>query len=204
MEFLKILTVVFIATINHNSMAQEKSLPSVFSKSYSLETNYQYAEAIKIMKEVYSESSYTINMRLGWLYYLSQNYTTSISYYQKAVKLMPAATEPLWALSYPQIAAEKWADVDKTYAAIIKLDPKNSTAHYKLGLNYYYRKNYSVAKQHFDIALNLYPSDYNILLYSAWTNYFLGKTSDAKVLFNKVLLLDQNDVSALEGLGLIK
>jgi tetratricopeptide (TPR) repeat protein len=204
MEFLKLLTFVTLFSVSYKATAQEKSLPEVFATSYTYETNKQYAEAIKVLKAVYSESSYTLNLRLGWLYYLSQNYTNSILYYQKAVKLMPAATEPLWALSYPLVAAEKWAEVDKTYASIIKLDPKNASAHYKLGLNYYYRKNYSVAKQHFDIALNLYPFDYDILLYSAWTNYFLGKTSDAKVLFNKVLLLDQNDASAKEGLGLIK
>ena len=39
---------------------------------------------------------------------------------------------------------------------------------------------------------------------SAWTDYFLGKTNEAKVLFNRVLLLYQGDVSATEGLALIK
>jgi hypothetical protein len=38
----------------------------------------------------------------------------------------------------------------------------------------------------------------------AWTNYMLGKTREAKILFNKVLLISPNDISATEGLGLIK
>jgi tetratricopeptide (TPR) repeat protein len=65
-------------------------------------------------------------------------------------------------------------------------------------LIYYYRKNYTLAKKYFDVALNLHPFDYNALLMSAWTNYFLGKSSEAKVLFNRVLLHYRTDSSALE------
>jgi Flp pilus assembly protein TadD len=39
---------------------------------------------------------------------------------------------------------------------------------------------------------------------TAWTHYFLGNMSEAKVLFNRVLLLYPTDSSAIEGLGLIK
>jgi len=38
----------------------------------------------------------------------------------------------------------------------------------------------------------------------AWTNLKLGKTREAQVLFNKVLMLSPDDKSALEGLSLIK
>jgi Flp pilus assembly protein TadD len=38
----------------------------------------------------------------------------------------------------------------------------------------------------------------------AWSNYQLGRGSDAEALFNKALLLSPNDTSALEGLGLLK
>ena len=94
--------------------------------------------------------------------------------------------------------------MEKTYFSILKLEPRNASALYKLGLIYYYRKNYTSAKKYFDVALNLYPLDYNTLLMSAWTNYFLGNLNEAKILFNRVLLLYQTDASALEGLSLIK
>jgi Flp pilus assembly protein TadD len=38
----------------------------------------------------------------------------------------------------------------------------------------------------------------------AWTNYKLGKYREAKLLFQKVLLLSPDDASAKEGLNLIK
>jgi tetratricopeptide (TPR) repeat protein len=205
MEFLRKIIVIAVLFFVFQGFSQEgKTVPNAFAKSYVAEGKGNYSEAIKAIKDVYNESSYTMNLRLGWLYYLDLNYEVSISYYNKASKLMPVAVEPLWALLNPQIAKENWAEVDKIYLRILKIDPKNSTANYKLGLNYYYRKNYAKAKKYFDVALNLYPFDYNIVLMSAWNNYFLGKTNEAKVLFNKVLNIDANDASALQGLSLIK
>jgi hypothetical protein len=42
------------------------------------------------------------------------------------------------------------------------------------------------------------------MLMSGWNYYFLGKYSEAKELFNRVLLYSPSDASAKEGLGLIK
>lgn len=205
MEFLRKGIVAIGLIVSFQSYTQEsKSLPAAFSKSYALEAKGQYDAAVTAIKDVYIEGSYTMNLRLGWLNYLQNKYELSIFYYQKASIGMPASLEPLWGILNPLVASQKWAEVDKVYLAILKLDPKNSTANYKLGLNYYYRKNYSKAKKYFDVALNAYPFDYSFLIISAWNNYFLGNTAVAKVLFFKVLLIDQNDKSAIEGLSLIK
>ena len=117
---------------------------------------------------------------------------------------MPAATEPKWAIINPFTKLESWNDIEKTYLLILKLDSKNNTANYNLGLIYYYRKDYFSAKKYLDVSLNLSPFGYNNMLMSAWTNYFLGNKSQASVLFNKTLLYSPNDKSALEGLSLIK
>ena len=206
MEVLKInhyLTAVYLL-IGTVVFGQNKSVAAAFEDSYIKEKAEKYEEAIKELKDVYNEGSYPINLRLAWLYYEAKNYNASITYYKKAMDLMPAAAEPIWGIINVQTALEKWTDVEKSYQAILKLDPKNASANYQLGLIYYYRKNYTAAKKNFDVSLNLYPFDYNSLLMSAWTNYFLGKTSEAKVLFNRVLLHYKNDASALEGLSLIK
>jgi len=205
MEILKKIILAIGVTVSIYSSAQDsRNSQLAFSKSCGFESKYQYDEAIKAIKEVYNEKSYPMNTRLGWLCYLNKNYTSSIAYYQKASSLMPAAAEPLWAMVSPLLAAEKWGELEKNYLSIVKIEPKSAIAHYKLGLIYYYRKNYSAAKKFFDISLNLYPMDYDSLLMSAWTNYFLGNKDAAKILFNKVLLLYISDSSALEGLSLIK
>ena len=194
--------IITVTSLTLNS--QNKTLASAFSQSYDYEAIAKYDAAISSINAVYSATSYEINLRLGWLNYLAGKHKESISFYQKAITLMPAATEPKWAIINPFTKLESWNDIEKTYLAILKLDSKNSTANYNLGLIYYYRKDYFSAKKHFDVSLNLSPFGYNNMLMSAWTNYFLGNKSQASVLFNKTLLYSPNDSSALEGLSLIK
>lgn len=204
MELLKKSLVIIISVIALNATAQDKAVLDAFSQSYDFEAIRKYDAAISSLTKVYNESSYEMNMRMGWLYYSAGKSKEAIAYYQKAIAIMPAATEPLWAIINPLTVLEIWNEVEKNYVAILKLDPKNSTANYNLGMIYYYRKDYVNAKKYLDVSLNLYPFNYNNMLMSAWTNYFLGSKNEAKILFNKVLLYSPNDASALEGLGLIK
>lgn len=204
MKILKRSIAVIIILTALNVQAQDKTLMNAFSQSYDYEAIKKYDAAISSLNTVYNASSYEINLRLGWLNYQSGKYKESVAFYQKAISLMPAASEPLWAIINPLTKLENWNEVEKTYLSILKLDSKNSSANYNLGLIYYYRKDYLNAKKQFDISLNLYPFDYNNMLMSAWTNYFLGNKNEAKTLFNKTLLYSPNDKSALEGLSLIK
>jgi tetratricopeptide (TPR) repeat protein len=203
MNNIKKILCVVIVFLTFTSNAQDKTLVDAFTKSYEFEYAKKYEAAISELNKVYNSSSYEINMRIGWLYLSARKNKEAISYYRKAIDLMPAATEPLWAIITPLSTLENWAEVEKIYFSILKLDFKNSTANYKLGLIYYYRKDYIKAKKFFDVSLNLFPFNYNNLLMSAWTNYFLGNKNEAKILFNKVLLYSPNDASAAEGLGLL-
>jgi tetratricopeptide (TPR) repeat protein len=187
-----------------NSQSQNKALIEAFSQSYNYEAIAKYEAAITALNAFYSDKSYEINLRLGWIHYLAGKNKESIGFYQKAIALMPAATEPKWAIINVYTKTENFNEIEKTYLSILKLDPKNATASYNLGLIYYYRKDYFSAKKYFDVALNLAPFGYNNLLMSAWTNYFLGNKNEASILFNKTLLYSPNDKSALEGLSLIK
>ncbi len=204
MKLLKKTITAIIVLISLNVQAQDKTLMNAFSQSYDYEAALKYDAAINTLMAVYNPSSYEINLRLGWLNYMAGNFKESVTYYKKAMLLMPAATEPLWAMINPLTALENWNEIGKTYLIILKLDPQNVTANYNLGLIFYYRKDYVSAKKYFDVALNQYPFGYNNMLMSAWTNYFLGNKNDALTLFNKTLLYSPNDKSALEGLSLIK
>jgi len=84
------------------------------------------------------------------------------------------------------------------------LDPKNTIVHYRLGVIYYDRKDYQKAYNYLEEVINLYPNDYYSNLQFAWTNFQMGKLKEAKVLFNKVLLIKPDCESAEEGLGLIQ
>ncbi|MCH2043453.1 MAG: tetratricopeptide repeat protein [Saprospiraceae bacterium] len=184
--------------------AQNKAMLSAFEESYQLEASWEYDKAIETLKGVYDQKSYECNLRLGWLYYSSRQYLESSKYYQKAIDIRPMSIEARLGFVLPEAALSNWNSVLEKYEEILKIDPHNSVVNYRVGSIYYGRKAYKKAEVHFEKVINSYPFDYNSLLMQGWTKYFLGKTTEAKVLFNKVLLYSPDDKSALEGLGLIR
>lgn len=198
-----IVVVSQISAMSNTDASSDGDLQKAFKESYAYEKNQQYSNAISVLKNVYDEKMYEINLRLGWLYYLNNQYDESVYYYQKAVNLMPNCVEAKFGIVYPLAAQEKWERVAEQYAAILSIDPQNSLANYRLGLSYYYKADYTTANKYFEKVVNLYPFDYSSVLMYAWTNFQLGKKKEAELLFNKVLLMSPDDKSALEGLGLL-
>lgn len=179
-------------------------LQKAFSTSYTLETAGDYTTGISTLKKVYDESSYELNVRLGWLNYMAGLFSESTTYYTRAVALMPYSIEARLGYVLPASAMGNWEQVINKYLEILKIDPANYTANYRMGLIYYGRKDYSSGIKYFEKIANMYPFDYDANHMYAWSNYQLGKLREAKVLFNKTLLIRPDDSSALEGFGLIK
>lgn len=204
METLKkiILVVVFLSASSLN--AQTGKYSAAFYKSYEFEKSANYNAAIKELTNIYAAGDYFLNVRLGWLFYLSKNHTESMKYYQKAIALKPYAIEARFGYIKPLSAIENWEKVKEQYQEILKIDPQNTVANYWLGVIYYNRKNYAGANKLFEKVVNLYPLDYDSVIMLAWTKLNLGKMNEAKVLFNQALTLRPNDNSALSGLKLIK
>ena len=180
------------------------ALHEAFGKSYEFESKGNYTEAISVLKKVYQEDSYEINLRLGWVTYLAGQFTESSAYYQETMKLKPYSIEAKFGFVYPASALGNWDQVITQYNEILTIDPQNTLANYRMGSIYYGRKDYAKAEKYLEKVVNLYPFDYDSLVLYAWTNLKLGKMREAQVLFNKVLLNRPKDSSALEGLSLIK
>jgi tetratricopeptide (TPR) repeat protein len=203
---MKRLTLISILTfIGFHLFAQDyQKLSSAFSESYTKEKSGKYAESVAALKSVYDINSYEINLRLGWLTYLQGQFSESLSYYNKAIDLMPYAIEPRLGVVLPASSLGNWDMVIGQYTKILSIDPNNTVTLYRLGLIQYDKKNYKEASQFFEKVVNLYPFDYQSILMLGWTNLKLGKTREAKILFNKALLYSPDDPSAKEGLSLIK
>ncbi|MDX9928992.1 MAG: tetratricopeptide repeat protein [Bacteroidales bacterium] len=175
-----------------------------FQKSYIQEATGEYVGAINSLKEVYDEKSYEINLRLGWLTYLSGGFTESKAYYLRAIALMPYAVEPRLGFVYPAAATGNWSEVITQYEKILEITPNYSIVLHRLGLIYYGRNEYEKALKYFEKVVNLFPFDYDGLTMLAWTHFRLNNTREAKVLFQKALLNTPGGSSALEGLQLLK
>ena len=182
----------------------QNNVVEAFAKSYQNETAGKYSDAVKDISAVYDKDSYEINLRLAWLSYLAGNFTESVSYYQRSIALRPLSIEARLGLTYPASAMGNWEQVVNQYKDILKIAPNNYTANLRLGQIYLNRKEYQKAGQHFDLLISQYPFTYDVMINTAWNYYYLGKLREAKVLFNKVLLIYANDESAKLGLSKIK
>lgn len=185
-----------------NAQTQEE-LQTAFADSYSYESIGKYTDAIQSIKKYYSIESYEINLRLAWLSYSAGQFTESISYYQKTIKLQPLSIEAHLGLCYPASAVGNWEQVIIQYQGVLKIAPNNYTANLRLGQIYMNRKKYSEASKYLDLLISQYAFTYDVMINTAWNYYYQGKLREAKVLFQKVLLIYATDESALLGLKYI-
>jgi len=179
-------------------------LQDAFAKSHAFESRGNFTDASACLKKVYLEDSYELNLRLGWVTYLAGSFSESSGYYHKAISLKPYAIEAKFGLVNPLAALSNWDQVVAQYNEILRIDPQNTLANYRMGSIYYTRRDFAKAEKYLEKVVNLYPFDYDSMVLFAWTNLKLGKLREAQVLFNKVLLNKPRDPSALEGLSLIK
>jgi len=205
MDYLKhaILSMLLLIIFSISAIAQQ-SLSEAFKASYESENAGNLEIAIEALETVYEPDSYELNLRLGWLHYQKGEMDESMVFYRRAVNLKPYAIEPKLGLAYPYSAMAMWDDVIDLYNKILETDPQNSLVNYRLGLIYYNRGQYERADIYIEKTVNLYPFDYDSLLLFAWNKLMMQRTREAKVLFEKVLLANPGDESALNGLSLIQ
>ncbi|WP_184545552.1 tetratricopeptide repeat protein [Mucilaginibacter sp. FT3.2] len=203
MEILKrTFIAAFLILLVFKLQAQTNSvLQKAFRNSYANEQNKNYVAAISDIAPYYSDNNYELNIRLGWLHYLSKNYTSSQSYYQKAIGLKPGSIEAKFGYIKPLSFLQSWDKVIEQYLAILKIDPQNTQANYWAGVIYYNRKQYDAAIRCFKVVIALYPFDYDGNHMLAWSDLMAGRKADAKPLFERALIIKPSDASSLDGLN---
>lgn len=201
--FLKaaiVLSVMMPCTLH--SQDAEKQI-GIFRESYALEATGELQKSIEVLRTIYDEKSYEINLRLGWLTYLTGSFIESTSYYNRAITIMPYAIEPRLGAVYPLSAMGNWDQVIDQYKKILATDPQNSLVNYRMGVIYYNREEYKTSHQYLEKVVNLYPFDIDGLVMLAWCKYRLRQFREAKILFQRALMHTPGNASAREGLELI-
>ena len=196
--------ILFLAVSPVLGQVKQEMLEQAFARSYELEKIKNFAAATVELNKVYDQSSYEINLRMGWLSYNAGRFSESVMFYSLAQQLKPYSEEARFGLILPKAAVGQWEEVIELYNKILEIHPNNTVAMFRLGMIYYERKNYDKALPLFKKVVDLYPFDYDGLLMLAWTSYFTGNFNQAKVLFNKVKLYNPGDASANEGLQLMR
>lgn len=197
---MKNLILATFLSIQFISSATQDATISAFSSSYKFESYKQYDEAISALMNVYQINSYPVNLRLGWLNYLKGDHTSAIKYYNQAIKLKPNSIEAFLGKTYPLAAMENWNDLMKNYLFILKINPSNQTANYRLAEIYFNRNENSEAHKYLTTVLTQFPFDYysNVLMAKVKTKQ--GQISKAKEYYNIALLSNPDDIEILKAL----
>lgn len=194
MNAIVLLTSALVAA---TPSASTKSDAAAFAASYQLEQAAKYDEAIDALKPVGYKSSYLLELRLGWLYYLSGNYAVSRQHYSSAMRTSPKSLEPRLGLLLPTLALGKYDEAEVTARTILALDSNNYTAGLRLAYALRMQGKYRPARDLLSQLLTLYPTDATLLTEQLLDAAALKQT-DVGELCEQLLAVDPTNVSALK------
>lgn len=175
-----------------------------YAASYRYETAGNYKDAFRALFPVYKQypSSYTVNLRFGWLNYLMKNHADAAAYYQTAEKALPTSLEPKLGLAAVYLAQEEWEKAEEKCNEILKTDYYNYYGNLRLALALQGQKKYAQAESVARKMLAILPTDVTFLNTLAVNLYLQGKYEEAYSLFYNVTILDPENITAKGYLGI--
>jgi tetratricopeptide (TPR) repeat protein len=182
---------------------QQPDIAGSYSRSYEFERQERYQDAIRALAPVYQAypNAYTINLRMGWLFYLNGNYSNALSHYDVAIAAAPAALEPRLGRLLPLLAQARWADAETLAYQVVSMDHYNYYGNLRLIIALRMQKKLDAAYQ---VALKMvraYPTDVLHLVELALVEDARGEAAEARRLFGEILILDPQNQTARQYLG---
>lgn len=178
-----------------------KLFESSFVHEASGETAQALNDALNILR--LDPNYYVANLRVGWLYYLEGRYDDAIDFYEKASRDRPLAIEPMLGQMLPLMAAEQWTEASELGEQILLRAPGHYTAATRLAYIYFVQGKYRQAEVQYINILEEYPSDLDMMLGLGWTYVKLGRSAEARGLFEAVLAIRSSNISARAGLDIL-
>lgn len=197
--------IISLSPVSAYSM-DDKSVREAYLRSYNYMNQGDYKNAINALVLVHNAeaSTYTINLRLGYLYYLNKNYANAKAHYLEAQRIVPNAVTPQLGLMRISNILENFEDTELSGYKILQTDGYNYYAN--LYLAYALRKSqkYDAAEAVTLKMLAVYPEDTGFLLEYGLLNYIQGRNLKAFNALRYLLIFEPENVSANEVLGLIR
>lgn len=196
---MKKLTMIFLLVFVSSLFAiTPEEIQKAYHKSFNYEQIEDYENAIRTLSPVLDAypNGYTVNLRLGWLYYFLGRYANSIEHYQKAVQIVPTSIEAKNGLMLPLLAQNKYTETASTAYQVVSVDHYNYYGNMRLAYSLRMQKKYDQAEQILNKMLAVYPTDITFLTELALVKYNQGNTERAGNLMWDVLTLDPENETA--------
>ncbi len=194
----KIMLLLIAAHCSVSLGVSDKKITEAYYKSYNYEKIQNYSNAIKSLMPVYRDyaQTYTVNLRLAWLYYLSGKYANALEHYGQAIKTAPNSIEARLGHLLPLLAQKRYAQAEQEAFAIIKVDHYNFYANLRLAYALRLQNKLDMAEQVAVKMTSLYPLDVSFLTEYALVKHAQGDSKAAISTFQSVLILDPENVTA--------
>jgi len=194
----KILVFVFLM-VNLFAFSYQE-IKSIYLKSYNYEKMGDFKDAIKVLIPLYKKypNGYTLNLRLGWLFYLNKDYKNALIHYEKASKIYPYSLEPKLGMMRVYLAMQNYKKVLDIGNIVLKTDYYSYYGNYYDVLGFEGIKNYKTALSLVNKMLTIYPTDVLYLSELGKIYFYMGEIKKAKEVFENVLILDPNNITAKE------
>lgn len=140
---------------------------------------------------------------LGRLLYKQNLFDKAIPVLEKALRLNPDYFDAHYNLAHAFSQLNQFNQAQHHYSAALKLKPEHSGAHNNLGLILFETENYEDARIHLEKACSLDPHNHGSRLFLGQTYLALGKTLDAKQLYEALLAEDDTLFEAHHNLAVL-
>ena len=177
-------------------------IKKAYYDSYNYEKMGDYKDAIKVLIPIFKKypNGYTLNLRLGWLFYLSKKYQNAIEHYKKASIIAPYSIEAKLGIMRVYLATGDYDNALKVGDVILKTDYYNFYGNYYEITALMAKKEMNTALKLTEKMLSLYPTSV-LYLVKLGEIYYTKDKIKAKKIFEDVLILDPNNVIAKEYLS---
>ena len=182
---IRMLSVLIFVFVSFSAVCADDA----WMRSYTLEAAEQYAPAAQSIEHFLKEipnNEFAV-LRSGWLYYLAENYSRSIKYYQTALELNNKSIDAMLGMSLPLMAQARWREAASKTQDVIKISNWNYLAHTRLMTCEDNLKQWDKLEKHAETLSVYYPSDATILVYLARAYSHTNKNAKARETYKQVL-----------------
>jgi len=190
---MKKLLVLFLVVFGFSSDVQK-----IYLQSYNYEKVGDYKDAIKVLIPLYKKypKGYTLNLRLGYLFFMNKKYDNALKYYKNASLILPYSFEPRLGIMKVYLTTGKYQKALEIGYSILKIDYYNYYANLYTLQALKYKKDYKNALTIANKMLAIYPTDITYLVNLAKIYENINPTYAKEIYEKSVLILDPNNISA--------
>lgn len=170
-----------------------------YARALRYERARQYKDAVRALAAVEDArpDDYSVNLRLGWLYYLSKNYDDSRRRYERAIKALPNSIEAKLGYLLPLLATGRYDQAEAVARQVTRVDRHNYYANVRLAFALRMQRKYEQDERVIRRMVPLYPSDALVLTEFGLVRMAKGETTQARRVFSYVLTLHPQNPTAI-------